>query len=99
MPMDVTTKDCTALSDAEMTEMADLGADRDPNFDIGFLSKQREEWVLVTQAREGTKLRGYSFCTLERIGGTPSLLVGVASVDRTAKADTVLRSMMADQYR
>jgi hypothetical protein len=36
---------------------------------------------------------------LERIGGTPSLLVGVASVDRTAKADNVLRQLMADQYR
>jgi hypothetical protein len=99
MPTVVTTKDCTALSDAELAEMADLCAERTPGFDIGFLSKQREEWVLVTHAREGNKLRGYSFCTLERIGGTPSLLVGVASVDRTAKADSVLRSMMADQYR
>jgi hypothetical protein len=95
----VTTKDCTALSDAELAEMADLCAERSPGFDIGFLSKQREEWVLVTQAREGSKLRGYSFCTLERIGGTPSLLVGLASVDRTARADSILRSMMGDQYR
>jgi hypothetical protein len=99
MPTVVTTKDCTALSDAELAEMADLCAERSPGFDIGFLSKQREEWVLVTQAREGARLRGYSFCTLERIGGTPSLLVGLASVDRTAKADTVLRAIMADQYR
>ena len=99
MPTVAKTKDCTALSDAELAEMADLCAERPPGFDIGFLSKQREEWVLVTHAREGSKLRGYSFCTLERIGGTPSLLVGVASVDRTAKADTVLRAIMADQYR
>jgi len=99
MPTVVTTKDCTALSDAELAEMADLCAERSPGFDIGFLSKQREEWVLVTLAREGSKLRGYSFCTLERIGGTPSLLVGVASIDRTAKADTVLRSILGDQYR
>ncbi|HUZ09533.1 MAG TPA: hypothetical protein VMU76_05130 [Acidimicrobiales bacterium] len=99
MPTVVTTKDCTALSDAELAEMADLCAERPPGFDIGFLSKQREEWVLVTHAREGSKLRGYSFCTLERIGGTPSLLVGLASVDRTAKADSVLRTIMADQYR
>jgi hypothetical protein len=59
----------------------------------------REEWVLITHVREGKKLRGYSFCTLERIGGTPSLLVGLASVDRTAKADSVMRHLMADQYR
>ena len=81
----LTTKDCTALSDAELGEMADLCADRRPDFDIGFLSKQREEWVLVTHAREGNKLRGYSFCTLERIGGTPALLVGLATVDRTTQ--------------
>lgn len=99
MPMAVTTKDCTALNDTELVEMADLCADRAPGFDIGFLSKQREEWVLVTHAREGTKLRGYSFCTLERIGGTPSLLVGLACVDRTARAEAALKGIMADQYR
>ena len=67
MPFEVGTKDCTALSDAELAEMADLCVDRAPGFDIGFLSKQCEEWVLVSLAREGSKLRGYSFSTLERI--------------------------------
>ncbi|MHB8440354.1 MAG: hypothetical protein ACYDD4_14520 [Acidimicrobiales bacterium] len=99
MSFEAGTKDCTALSDAELAEMADLCVDRDPGFDIGFLSKQCEEWVLITHVREGTKLRGYSFCTLERIGGTPSLLVGLACVDRTAKADQTLRLMLGDQYR
>jgi len=99
MSIQVETKDTTSLSDAELAEMADLCAEREPRFDIGFLSKQREEWVLVTRAREGNKLRGYSFSTLERIGGTPSLLIGVGTVDRTARADTVLRSIMGDKYR
>ena len=99
MSIQVETKDCTAINDTELAEMADLCAEREPRFDIGFLSKQREEWVLVTRAREGNKLRGYSFSTLERIGGTPSLLIGLATVDRTARADTVLRAMMGDKYR
>jgi hypothetical protein len=99
MPFEVGTKDCTALSDAELAEMADLCVDRAPGFDIGFLSKQCEEWVLVSLVREGTKLRGYSFSTLERIGGTPSLLVGVATVDRTAKAEQAMRLLLGDQYR
>jgi len=97
--MEASTKDCTALSDAELAEMADLSGDRASGFDIGYLSKQREEWVLVTQVREGNKLRGYSFCTLERIGGTPSLLVGLAMVDRTTRAEAALRAMMGDQFR
>ena len=99
MPIAVVTKDAAALSDAELEAMADLCVDRDPGYDIGYLSKERESWVLVTLASEGTKLRGYSFCTLERIGGTPSLLVGLALVDRTAKAEQALKAIMADQYR
>jgi len=99
MSFEVGTKDCTALSDAELAEMADLCVDREPGFGIGFLSKQCEQWVLVTLAREGDKLRGYSFATLERIGGTPSLLVGLATVDRTARAEQALRLLLGDQYR
>ena len=99
MAMTVTTKDTTALTDSDLAEMADLCANRDPHFDIGFLSKQREDWVLVTHAREGNKLRGYSFCTLERIGGTPALLVGVALVDRNTKSDQTLKALLHDQYR
>jgi hypothetical protein len=99
MAIQVETKDCTALSDAEMGEMADICADGPAGFDIGLLSKQREEWVLVTQARDNGKLFGYSFCTLERIGGTPCLLIGLASVKRHSKRESVLKALMADQYR
>jgi hypothetical protein len=99
MSFEVETRDCTSLSDAELAEMADLCVEREPRFDIGFLSKQCEEWVLITLVRETDQLHGYSFCTLERIGGTPSLLIGVASVDPVSQPDQVLRMMMGDQYR
>jgi len=99
MAMTVTTKDTTALTDSDLVEMADLCADRDPGFDIGFLSKIREDWVLVSHAREGNKLRGYSFCTLERIGGTPALLVGVALIDRNTMSDQTLKALVHDQFR
>ena len=99
MATEVETKDCTALSDAELGEMADICADGPANYDVGLLSKQREEWVLITQVRDNGKLCGFSFCTLERIGGTPCLLVGLASVRRGAKRDSVLKALMADEYR
>jgi hypothetical protein len=99
MAIEVETKDCTALSDAELGEMADICADGPAGYDVGLLSKQREAWVLITQARDNGKLQGYSFCTLERIGGTPCLLVGLASVKRTARREAVLKALMADQYR
>jgi len=99
MAIQVDTKDCTALSDAELGEMADICADGPAGIDIGLLSKQREHWVLITQARDNGKLLGYSFCTLERIGGTPCLLVGLASLRRHSKRESVLKAMMTDQYR
>jgi len=99
MAIEVETKDCTALGDAEMGEMADICADGPAHYDVGLLSKQRDEWVLITTARDNGRLCGFSFCTLERIGGTPCLLVGLASVKRGARRDAVLRALMADQYR
>jgi len=99
MAIVVDTKDCTALGDAELGDMADICADGPAGYDVGLLSKQRDEWVLVTQAREANKLVGFSFCTLERIGGTPSVLIGLASVKRNGKRDAVLKAIIGDQLR
>ena len=99
MSIAVDTKDCTALSDTELVEMADLCAEGPHAHEVGTLSKQAEAWVLVAQAREDGKLKGFAFCTLERIGGTPCVLVGLASVRRTAKRDTVLRGLVQDMLR
>lgn len=99
MAIEVTTKDCTQLSDAELAEMADICADGPSRFEAGLLSKQTEAWVLVSLAREGAALKGFSFCTLERIGGTPAVLIGLASIKRTSRRDSVLRAIMTDQFR
>jgi hypothetical protein len=99
MAIDVETKDTTALGDAELATLGDICADGPAQFDIGLLSKQREEWVLITTAKSGNALQGFSFCTLERIGGTPCVLIGLATVKRTGKRTEVLKALMADQYR
>lgn len=99
MAIEVETKDCTALSDAELGEMADLSGDEPVPYDIGLLSKERDSWVLITTGRFNGRLHGFSFCTLERIGGTPSVLVGLASVKRNSRRDTVLKAMVSDQMR
>jgi hypothetical protein len=99
MALDVTTKDCTQLSDTELAEMADLCAEGGSGHDIGTLSKQAEAWVLVTLARDGNNLRGFSFSTLERIGGTPSVIIGMAFVKRHSRRDAALKAIMAENYR
>jgi len=99
MAIEIETKDCTSLSDAELAEMADMCADGPSRFEVGLLSKQTEAWVLVTLVRDGRSLKGFAFSTLERIGGTPSVLIGLASIRRTSKRDSVLRAMMTEQFR
>ncbi|MBK9181241.1 MAG: hypothetical protein IPM45_17075 [Acidimicrobiales bacterium] len=99
MPIEVETKDCTSLSDAELADMGDICAGGPARFDFGLLSKQQEEWVLITLARVDGKLHGFSFCTLERIGGTPSVLIGLGSVKRSSKRESVLRAIVTDQLR
>jgi len=94
MPLEVVTNDAVALTDADLDEMGSIeGA-----FDIGALSKAKEDWVLATTARIEGKLHGFMFSTLERIGGTPCVLIGLLSVHRTTKRDTVLRGLMGEAY-
>ena len=100
----VETKDTTALSDAELSDMADISADNAPgglyNADVGVLSKARDDWVLVTQASsdEG-RLSGFAFCTLERIGGTPCVLIGLASIAPGDGAAASLETVIGDELR
>ena len=94
MPIQVETRDCAALTDADLDEMASMGG----AFDIGVLSKAKEDWVLCTTARIDDKLHGCTFSTLERIGGTPCVLIGLMSVKRTSKRDQVLKGLMGEAF-
>jgi hypothetical protein len=94
MAIQVETKDSTALTDADLDEMASMGG----AFGIGELSKAKEDWVLATRARIEGKLNGYAFSTLERIGGTPCVLLGMLSVKRTAKREAVLKGLMGEAF-
>lgn len=94
MAIQVDTKDSTSLTDADLDDLASMGG----AFDIGLLSKAKEDWVLATTARIEDKLHGFSFATLERIGGTPCVLLGLLSVKRSSRRDSVLKGLMGEAY-
>lgn len=94
MPLAVRTNDAVSLTDTDLDEMASIGG----AFGIGAISKAKEDWVLATTARSDDKLHGFMFSTLERIGGTPCVLIGMLSVKRGSKAGTVLRGLMGEAY-
>lgn len=97
MAIEVVTKDCTALTDGELGELADLAA-VGPRWEIGVLNKQAEEWVLASQAHADGHLAGFVFSTLERIGGTPAVLLGLGTVARTDVRSRVLAALMREQF-
>jgi len=94
MAIQVDTRDCAALSDADLDELASMGG----AFDIGSVSKAKEDWVLITTARIDGTLHGFMFSTLERIGGTPCVLLGQLSVKRSSRRDSVLKGLMSEAY-
>lgn len=94
MAIQVETRDCAALTDGDLDDMASMGA----AFDIGALSKAKEDWVLCTVARIDGALHGVMFSTLERIGGTPCVLIGLMSVKRSGKRDAVLKGLMQEAF-
>ncbi len=98
MSIEVETKDCTALTDAELAEVADALTGHSADFGVGHLSKAKEDWVLATLARSEGRLQGILFSTLERIGGTPCVLLGLVSVRRGAKRDAVLKGLMSEAF-
>ncbi len=82
------------MSDAEFAEMAELACNDE--FEAGLLSKQADDWVLISQARRSGVLQGFIFSTLERIGGTPALIIGLGLVEDSQAS--VLRAVMHDQF-
>ncbi|MFT7473412.1 MAG: hypothetical protein ACI81L_000327 [Verrucomicrobiales bacterium] len=96
MALEVETKDCNALGDADISDMADLCADSPLPYEAGDLSKQAEEWVLCCQALDNGRLKGFAYYTLERIGGTPAIIIGLGSIGRNSRRDSVMRGMVTD---
>jgi len=91
---EVVTQDSSALTEEDVEEMLTLEA----SFSQATFEKAKEDWVLCTRARVNGKLHGVTFSTLERIGGTPCVLLGLMSVKRTPKRDAVLKGLMSEAY-
>ncbi len=94
MALEVDTRDSSAMTETDLEEMASMGG----AFDMELLAKAQTDWVLNTTARLDGKLHGYSFSTLERIGGTPCVLLGLMSIKRTPKRDSILKGLMTEAY-
>jgi len=73
MSLEVATQDCSALTEAQYEEFLTI----EGSFTAEQFAKAGTDWVLCTIARLDGKLHGVTFSTLERIGGTPCVLLGL----------------------
>lgn len=94
MSLEVATQDSSALTEAQIEEMLTI----EGGFTLAQLQKASTDWVLCTLARIDGKLHGVTFSTLERIGGTPCVLIGLMTIKRTGKRDSVLKGLMGEAY-
>ena len=100
MAIEVETKDCSAVSDDELEEMTLVAGEEGALVHTTeALGEELSKWVLVTLVRDGSRLHASATCTLERVGGTPAVLMGVGAVRRTTKRSTALKALVADQMR
>ena len=94
MALDVNTNDAAALTDSDLDELASM----EEAFSIGTAVQGQGRLGPDTTARISGKLHGFTFSTLERIGGTPCVLLGLMSVKRSSKRDQVLRGLIGEAY-
>lgn len=87
------------VSDSELEEMSAMCEGLPQSFSLGFLSKEAESWVQLTRVSERNALKGFSFYTLERLGGTPCIIIGSTSILQISKRSTILKSIIKEQLK
>ena len=96
----VDTKDCTALGDAELAEMADICADGPAGYEIGFLSKAgRGLGPGQPGPRTATRSRASRSARSSASAAPRACSSAWPRSSGRSKRDAVLRALMADQYR
>ncbi len=99
MAFEVITSDCTAVHDLDLEEMAAMCEEQPQPFSLGLLSKETESWVQLTRVFEKGNLKGFSFYTLERLGGTPCIIMGATSITQVAKRSAILKHIIKEQLK
>ena len=96
--MFVESRDSNTLKPAELDVIAQLGFDSGVIPDGSAIELQVEQFPLVVLASIDDELVGYLFGSLERIGGTPSILWALGC-QRKIKTHDVLGAMTAELFR
>jgi hypothetical protein len=98
MAIELITKDCAALEESELEELSELAENQGVSFGLDFLNQQKEQWVLSVLASEEGRILGGILFTLERIGGTPCVLVNLVITTPKDREREVAGAMLHEAY-
>ncbi|MET1001842.1 MAG: hypothetical protein ABWZ15_08535 [Acidimicrobiia bacterium] len=97
--MNAESRDSVSLKPAELDEFGQMLAAAGLPVSDDELDRQVEQFPLVVLAYDNGELQGLLLGSLERIGGTPSILWGAGAARRNKLAPTTLRAMTGELSR
>ncbi len=97
--MNVESRDSVSLKPAELDEFGQLLGSSGLRLADEELDRQVEAFPLVVVAAEDNELQGMMLGSLERIGGTPSILWGLGAARRGKSAAATLKAMTGELTR
>ena len=97
--MDVDIRDSASLKPAELDVLSQVLRDAGSPLNDVILEDQVERFSRVSTVVRDEEVLGFLFGSLERIGGTPCVLWGLAATNANGQSDTVLKMMTNELYR
>jgi hypothetical protein len=97
--MNVESRDSLSLKPVELDEFGQLLGSVGLAVSDETLDRHVEQFPLVVRAYDDTGLGGFMFGSLERIGGTPSILWGLGAARKNKEAPATLKLMTGELAR
>jgi len=97
--MNVESRDSVSLKPAELDEFGQLLAGAGLAISDAELDRQIESFPLAVLCADDGELQSFMFGSLERIGGTPSILWGLGGAKKGRSAGAALRTMTGELTR
>lgn len=99
MAIQVSTIDANTLEAPDAQAIVDMSSVSANVFSAEHIdAASQTDWVLCTLARQGDQLVGAIFSTLERVGGTPAVLLGLCALVDDDSCSDVLDALMSEVY-
>ncbi len=97
--MRVDSRDSVSLKPAELDEFGQLLNSVGLRFSDEELDRQVEAFPLVVICHDGTEFCGFMFGSLERVGGTPSILWGPGAARKGKQSLEIIKAMTGELAR